>query len=119
MTADEIRAHTIEVLARSAYETRATARSSDPDWDHASAARKQQHIWAAGKAVDALAEAGLLPTGAEWGFGCDCRGCDLDQCETTTHAHIARTMRPAESPLWVRYFTDWREITTPQPSQEH
>ncbi|MBF6416933.1 hypothetical protein [Nocardia cyriacigeorgica] len=80
MTPEEIRAQAIEVIERAEHDGWLSGESL---------AEKADRV------ADALAAAGLLPTGAEEGY-------------------IGRSRRRRQ-----RYVTDWREITTPEPPQEN
>ncbi|WP_280466784.1 hypothetical protein [Nocardia cyriacigeorgica] len=86
MTRDEIRARAIEVIssARAGYVPRC----------HAEAA------------VDALAEAGLLPTGEQFGVGGDAAPCCIHEDE-----HAARLDQAAHGgPLRHRWTHNWQEV---------
>lgn len=106
MSADEIRALYVEALAQH------RSGMGDYYWHVIGPTMRAEYCKAAEPDVDALDAAGLLPVGAEWGYGCGIAGCGVDQCESTIHENAARLSRRG-GPLWLRYFTDWavQEVT--------
>jgi hypothetical protein len=69
VTADEIRALYIDTLARAAYMRRVPVNTSPPQWEDTDMGMpgvREHHRKTVGHFVDALAEAGLLPTGEHW-----------------------------------------------------
>ena len=115
MTADEIRALYVETLARSQFEHRTRSYMPREAWVWESRHRVDQDLyrrWAEGH-VDALAEAGLLPTGIEWGAG-EVEDHTTDRVRTVPHSvydNEADAVADAVAnmdPLMQRYTHDWR-----------
>ncbi|MBF6515284.1 hypothetical protein IU421_13435 [Nocardia cyriacigeorgica] len=102
MTPEEIRTEAIERIARVLFEQDAAdACSDDPFEDWAPRYRRE-----AAPYIDALAAAGLLPTGEQFGVGSDTTPCCIHESE-----HAARLDQTAHGgPLRHRWTHNWHEV---------
>ncbi|WP_280439011.1 hypothetical protein [Nocardia cyriacigeorgica] len=103
MTPEEIRAEAIETILRK------TSRGLMPEF--------VIRPWAE-EAIDALAEAGLLPTGARYGVGSGFTlgefetGCQIAPCCIHPTLDAARLDQAAhEGPIRRQWMHDWQEVT--------
>ncbi len=128
MTPDEIRALYVETLARADYadwldRVRVAAARWDEECEHLPwDEQPDKGEWGRDhwrrihtRAVDALAAAGLLPTGIEWGAG-EVEDHTADAVRTVPHdVHEDEKDARADAlangePLMQRYTHDWREV---------
>ncbi|TLF72897.1 hypothetical protein [Nocardia cyriacigeorgica] len=130
MSADEIRAAAVEAVARAqravdlaAYPQREDGTPREdwaamPDW------ARDMYLTDVAPLVDALAEAGLLPTGVEWVARNTAGGgivrshrraaeSDRDHMRLVPRPSVWDDEVPAEefSRIERRYVTDWQEVT--------
>ncbi len=103
ITAEEIRAEAIMVAAKEIG-----------SWE-SNPSPNSRHFNCAGGVVDALAEAGLLPTEIEREYrcagaaDCQCEGDPLEPCSYTSDPVVLRRIIGA-GPMFGRYITAWREV---------
>lgn len=108
MTPEEIRAEAVEQLARTLARYTITTSTTGVTIEQHDRAATMQHTATAAVLVDALAEAGLLPTGVRYGVGQMTYG---EPCCVHHTLHSAMLDRRAhQGPIRRQWTHDWQEV---------